>query len=225
MGQLGDGSTQNGLAPSDVNQAAPYRSIELGASHGCAVREDERLACWGANELGQLGSASAGSCALAQGAAACATAPLLLPEGTNWKQVSAGSAFTCAIDEDDTLSCWGSAEASVLGVPEASGGITPAELGPAWSEVTAGLLHACGVRTTGALFCWGANGNAQLGLVGITGSEIPAETGFGLAWQRAFAGGFGTCALDTSEVLWCWGQGSFGKSATPAWVEFKGGAR
>ena len=59
--------------------------ISMGNYHGCALREDGTLACWGLNDYGQATP----------------------PEGT-FTAVAAGSLHSCGIRTDGTLACWGS---------------------------------------------------------------------------------------------------------------------
>lgn len=57
-GQLGNGSTESVVDSSDailVQLPEPAATVSAGAFHTCAVLRDGRIACWGANDLGQLG--------------------------------------------------------------------------------------------------------------------------------------------------------------------------
>lgn len=55
-GQLGNGSTTNGLVPADV-LGLPNGVVNVAASvdHTCAVTSASTVACWGSNVYGQLG--------------------------------------------------------------------------------------------------------------------------------------------------------------------------
>lgn len=56
-GQLGDGSTENRLVPTDVRGlAGNVSSIAAGAVHTCAILDNGRVQCWGYNRSGLLGS-------------------------------------------------------------------------------------------------------------------------------------------------------------------------
>jgi alpha-tubulin suppressor-like RCC1 family protein len=54
-GQLGDGTTNNQLAPKAVPGLSSVSSVSAGQSHTCAVLGDGSVQCWGNNAFGQLG--------------------------------------------------------------------------------------------------------------------------------------------------------------------------
>jgi len=54
FGQLGDGTTENKRAPTQVGVAASWSAVAANATHTCGVK-DGRLYCWGAGGSGQLG--------------------------------------------------------------------------------------------------------------------------------------------------------------------------
>lgn len=58
-GQLGNGSTTGDrLVPQQLALPAATIDVSVGARHGCAVGDDGRARCWGANANGQLGDGS-----------------------------------------------------------------------------------------------------------------------------------------------------------------------
>ena len=38
-----------------INALVDYKQVSCGAYHTCAIREDNKIRCWGFNENGQLG--------------------------------------------------------------------------------------------------------------------------------------------------------------------------
>ena len=55
-GELGNGSDHDAPAPALVSGLdTTADSVTSGRVHGCAVRTDDRVVCWGGNEYGQLG--------------------------------------------------------------------------------------------------------------------------------------------------------------------------
>ena len=83
------GSAELGAPSQTVVTALESRSVQaLSASeeHGCAVSEG-RAYCWGDNTYGQLGT----------GSDATRAGPTALP-GSEWQQIVAGDAHTCALD-------------------------------------------------------------------------------------------------------------------------------
>ena len=68
--------------------------MSAGGWHTCAIRDDQTLACWGDDQLGQS----------------------YTPEG-RFTAVSAGGWHTCAIRDDQTLACWGNHEFGQIAPP------------------------------------------------------------------------------------------------------------
>jgi len=77
-------------------------SLAMGASHGCARRQDGSVWCWGANDLGQAGAASGGS-------PVAGAARVDLGSGMVVQQLSAGmtAGHACAMTADGRIKCWG----------------------------------------------------------------------------------------------------------------------
>jgi alpha-tubulin suppressor-like RCC1 family protein len=107
MGQLGDGTTYGGRwTPVTVpGLGAGVRKVTAGGQHTCALRADRRVACWGDNALGQLGTGDTSQRLLP-------TVALDFAEGDD---VTAGGEFTCARNAGGVY-CWGSNRAGQLGV-------------------------------------------------------------------------------------------------------------
>lgn len=55
IGQLGDGTTNERLAPAPVIMLGNVASLSAGGAHTCALTRDATIYCWGANNRGQLG--------------------------------------------------------------------------------------------------------------------------------------------------------------------------
>lgn len=62
-----------------------------------------------------------------------------------WKQVSCGTASTCAILANGSAHCWGANDEGQSSVPE---GID------SWRQIDTGYAHTCGVATNGSAYCW-----------------------------------------------------------------------
>ena len=54
-GQIGDGTTDDRLTPTDVSGLTGVVAIATGWSHACAALSSGAVKCWGANVFGQLG--------------------------------------------------------------------------------------------------------------------------------------------------------------------------
>lgn len=73
--------------------------MAVGPRHACAIGESRRLYCWGDNDLGQLGRITKQETTNPPGEVTLHTG--------HYSRVSVGDDFTCAIDDQSELWCWG----------------------------------------------------------------------------------------------------------------------
>ena len=91
-------------------------------------------------------------------------APVHVMTGTIWREVSVGSNYTCGIQNDLSLWCWGRNGRGQLGVRSTETHDTPVRVGDAmWSSIAAGDRATCGRQADGVLACWGDNLTGQVG--------------------------------------------------------------
>ncbi|MBA2661091.1 MAG: hypothetical protein H0U74_02255 [Bradymonadaceae bacterium] len=134
--------------PNSEHQSTPqvvgtntWKQVSAGFTHTCAIRADnDRAYCWGNNIAGELGD---GSPAVAK------AAPTAVTSTDTWKQISAGTAFTCGIQQDDLAYCWGLNGRFQLGNTNSNTVYVP---GPTygsrtWRQVSAGGEHTAGILT------------------------------------------------------------------------------
>jgi alpha-tubulin suppressor-like RCC1 family protein len=192
--------------------------LATGAAHTCVVHDERggagaerpHVACWGANQAGQLGDGTivdrSGATAV-KGEIEAAT-------------VAAGLAHTCALATGGALWCWGRGSAGQLGPSRTVDTSLPTMVdfrgSPAAAEpmagITAGDAFTCGWQAGGAAFCWGANDDGQLGDHTMMSSPTPANDGTGLMMVDALsAGADHACARLTDGGLRCWGRGGDGQ--------------
>lgn len=153
-GQLGLGDQMKRLQPTLVPNNAPYSKISIGAVSACGITATGAVRCWGANDHGLLGNATAMDSLLAVQASG-------LTENVTHVMVRNGIA--CAL-QNGQLKCWGKNDLGQLG----NGTTTPWNVphlvglsGPVANfSINAG--HACGV-VSGKAHCWGNNGHGSLG--------------------------------------------------------------
>jgi len=147
---------------------------------------DGTLWCWGANESGQLGD----------GTAKPSGTPVRVIEGKDWRDVAAGSDFTCGIRSDDTLWCWGHWDMNKVFAPQV---FQPG----AWARVTLSRSGPvmCAISIAGELFCTSQFPRPM--------NQIGADTD----WMAVSMGGTFVCGLRVPGSLWCWGEGSHGSLA------------
>src|SRR6185312_2484732 len=77
--------------------ALSFRQVSGGAEHSCGVTIDDRVYCWGRNNVGQLGD----------GTTTPRLRPALVASGLRFLGVSAGAYHTCAVATDNRAYCWG----------------------------------------------------------------------------------------------------------------------
>lgn len=110
FGQLGNGTTIDGLRASQVGTENNWESVSAGGGHNdsgndlpangghsLAVKTDGTLWAWGSNSFGQLGLGMTDDTAL----------PTQVGKDTNWKKVSAGKLHSFAWKADGSLWGWG----------------------------------------------------------------------------------------------------------------------
>lgn len=102
------GRAENGITgPGSTNQTTPiqlgdstldWEKISVNRNHACAIRSDASLWCWGRNEIGEVSFNDIDGSNI--------TAPRKYGSDT-WETISVGFRYTCAINTDGELWCWG----------------------------------------------------------------------------------------------------------------------
>jgi len=101
FGALGDGgSWTQRLEPVRVVGLTMATQIAAGSLHSCALRESQRVFCWGYNGFGGLGDGT-------DGVMNSRGTPARVLSLSGAMQVAAGSVHTCAVQEDGDALCWG----------------------------------------------------------------------------------------------------------------------
>ena len=216
-GQLGDGTTTPRTAPSQSVAGLPKATaLASGNKWSCALLEDGRVMCWGANDRGQLGDGTmAPSSAFAREVVGVSAA----------SAIAAGDAHACAINPTATVPevrCWGANDRGQLG-PGASSpeSRTPVvfsidAVGAQPLVVGAGAGHSC-AGAGAQLYCWGDDGAGQLGNGGQPSSPTPAPVQMpaNVTLLRLSLGRSSSCMVGrlsgTVNALYCWGSNAFGE--------------
>lgn len=198
-----------------------------GAAHSC-MQTPEGPFCWGANDAGQLGAATASP--LGDSVAVAVETDSRL----DW--IGPGVAHTCGVAEGGSAYCWGDNASGQLGdgnlgtsqpVPvSVAGGLT-------YNNVSAGDQHTCGVGTDDLAYCWGANDQGQLGAGTIGGgSDVPVLVTDSITFMAVFAGDNHTCGWAQDSAAYCWGDNADGQLGdgnlgvdSPSPVAVQGGTR
>jgi len=169
-GQVGNGSTATEiLAPTaaiSLPGSSPAVGVTAGGDHTCALLDNGDVACWGNDDDGQLGNGAA--------TGDKRTAALVnLPRSA--VAVAAGQAHTCAVLDNDDLTCWGDNSSGQIG----NGG-TADQAAPTASVLSGvramalGNAHTCAlIEATNGVTCWGENSQGQLGIGNLTDRAAP----------------------------------------------------
>lgn len=180
-----------------------FEEVVLGELHGCGRTSAGRVACWGRNDRGQLGTGTFDD----------SSYPLPVVDLPPVAALAAGAFHTCAILEDRRLACWGDNQTGQLGAGNLSATTKPVvvkDIGPVL-QLGLGDTHTCAVTVDGTVSCWGNNLYGQLGLPNLRTTPRPAPVP-GLPTIRGVAAGYGhTCALPEEGPPLCWGDPSKGQ--------------
>lgn len=131
------------------------RSVEVATNHGCAIRLDDRVECWGRGSEGQLGRL----------VMTTAEQPsTIVPNVAPARALCVGLNFTCVLLQDAGTLCFGDNAYGQLGTGNYNGGPTPMQVVglPAASELSCHNRSVCARVDTG-IMCWGDNSLSQLG--------------------------------------------------------------
>jgi len=176
-GQVGDGERetqyfkQEGtLEPHDVvGLDSGVAQIETGAEHTCAVHTNGVVSCWGSNRYGQLGFDGGYDPPDETHVVEWLDEPRELCLERPTTDLALGGAHSCALLNDGTVQCWGSANHGKLGNGNyVTDSVTPVAVVAVdgFSDVVSidsQYMHTCAVTGSGQVYCWGLNYWGQLG--------------------------------------------------------------
>lgn len=215
-GQLGIGTTESpdecnthpcSARPVAVVGGLHFRAVSVGWQFACGRTTDDRLFCWGRDEVGQLGDG---------GPSANSTVPVEVAGGRHWLQVAAGGGTACGITLSRGAFCWGANDRGQFGNGTTAPSMVPTAVarGLEWAQLTGGFAHNCGITTAQQAWCWGRNDDGRLGDGTKTQRLKPARVTGGLLFAQIEAGVSHTCAVTTGSRVYCWGAGAIGDGTT-----------
>ena len=215
FGQLGNGGSPTSTTPVAVtlpSGVTSFTEVAASHSHNCAIGNNNRTYCWGANTFGQLGEDSFTN----------RTTPTLvtMPDGVSIiNQLALGFRHTCGVGDDNKTYCWGyNADYQVGdGTTENKTKPTPVTMpsGVSYiSQLSVGDYHSCGIGNNNTLYCWGSNAEGQLGDGVLESASTPnaVHKPSGVSHFTSFSAGYKhNCAVGNNNQTYCWGLNGYGQ--------------
>ena len=220
-GQLGNGSTADSSGPVQVSGVGgggvldDAVQLSVGLFSNCVLREGGEVACWGANDEGQLGDGVEPD---SEDGYSDHRSPVAVDD-TNFggpaTGVAIGNSHACAVVTGGSVFCWGDGVYGQLGagndsssMPEAVPGVTGA------SQVGVGFTSSCALVAGGAVRCWGDDSYGDLGdgdVPDASGGDVVTAVPSGAA--QLAVGGHHACVVLAAGPgnVSCWGDNSLGQ--------------
>ncbi len=179
------------------------QKLSIGNNHACVLDTAGSLACWGANESGEV---------LPKSRSTFVEAPAHVMDDV--ADVAVGLRHTCAALRDGSLVCFGDNHYGQLGNggDETSPGIVRvASLTEQVTRLAAGFDHTCALTALWSVYCWGSDSTDARGAPQIV--SVPAKIdGLSGDARSIAAARDASCALLADGSATCWGRGLFGET-------------
>ncbi|MFN0247342.1 MAG: RCC1 domain-containing protein [Kofleriaceae bacterium] len=193
------GESDAGFGPGPVSDLVDAVQVAVDDDTSCALRGDQTVACWGANQDGAIDPSGAD-----------ATRPVSVDGLAGATTVTIGGDTICALI-GGRVGCRGYGLDGQLGDGEleSSAAVVLSTLDD-YVTVEAAQRHVCAVRENGTAKCWGANNRGVLGDGTIEPRSTPTRV---TSLDDAIAistDDSSTCAARADGSMSCWGWGSRG---------------
>lgn len=216
-GQLGAGSNSPATIGYAVKPKDPsfsnkfFKQVATYSSHNCALDNSGSTYCWGLNSNGQAGIDPSTNIVYDLS---------LVSGGHSFINLSVGNSFSCGVESDGDVYCWGERSDGKLGstISDMPGNITLPQIWLVLNinlnksiNISAGYSHTCSVIDLGKTYCWGISDDGELGDSENTINYYPFEitsTNSG-DLKKVASGDNHTCAINLYGELYCWGDNSF----------------
>lgn len=200
------------LSPTSVVTPVPPASLGPGYDSQCLLAADGAAWCWGSNEYGQLGAATASPCA--GGTLACSARPVATQPALRFTALSLSLRHGCGLDATGQAWCWGFGLGGQLGngASADSAGAVRVAGGHRFVQLDAGAegLLSCALDDAGAAWCWGPGDSGGLGDGSTNGANAPVQVLATRPFVSVGAGSNHACGLDAAGQAWCWGRNPYG---------------
>ena len=171
--------------------ASDWIAVSSADGTRCGIRSDRSMWCWGNNSKGSLGVGPGVQFnEIPQRVTATAD--------DQWVAVVTSGSHTCALQQDQSLWCWGENGDGQVGDASQTRRFLPTAVAPEtkWAKVAVGLQRTFALDSAGHLWAWGAYSS-------FGKSSTPVQLGDQL-WHDVGSGPYATCALTDAGALSCW---------------------
>lgn len=233
-GQLGDGTTDQQLAPKRVVTQNPgnfdnnWVAVSAGTMYSVGLQADGTMWAWGDNSFGQLGSDPASKPSSLIPIQVINFVPVDGNPGfnSNWTAIAAGFTHLLGLQANGTI--WGVGANSVGQLGNGASALKQFTFVQAknpnipvvpYVAIAAGDSHSVALKADGSVWSWGNNTSGQLG-IGTIDPDIlnPAvhadperELTSASDWVAISAGNVYTVALKSDGTLASWGDNANGQ--------------
>ena len=127
-------------------------------------------------------------------------------------QISAGNSYTCGLNQDNNVFCWGYNVDEILGmenVPNENRILVPSEVFTSvkFEKIFTDSTHSYGLDKTGTAYCWG---DSTCRMPGVEENGYVYRINTDIKFKILALGGGHTCGLDASGKAYCWGRTEYG---------------
>jgi len=202
-GQLGDGTTATGYAPSKLSHIFDITDIACGDNYTLALQSGGAVWTWGNNAFGQLGDETKSS----------KNVPTRVKNLSGIKAISAGAHHAIALKSDGTVWAWGRNNYGQLGDGTTIDKTLPTQVAGLSSvkAIAAGDNYSVAVKEDGTVYSWGYNNYGQLGDGSTETRKTPVQVQDLLGVVSVAAGREHTIALKSDGSIFAWGNNSSGR--------------
>ena len=228
-----NGSSSESLSPTMTASFGSDRfaiAITSGYTYTCAILNDTSTSCWG--DLGYTGSLvqsvptdfddfpSLRTVAVSErdfnGNGVYNIFEFPVNFDFTASGLSAGAKHTCAILDDDSITCWGDNSKGQLGTGDTISQSIPVSTlslgaGRTAQSVVAGYTQTCALLDNGSVSCWGEQYLTNDTKVILTSPTLVGDFGDNRTAVQISSGLDFSCAVLNDGNVLCWGRGASGR--------------
>ncbi|XP_043846493.1 RCC1 and BTB domain-containing protein 2 isoform X1 [Dromiciops gliroides] len=171
--QLGNGTTNHGLVPTQISINLENRrviEVACGSHHSMALTSDGKVFAWGYNNSGQVGSGSTANQPIPRKVTGCLQNKIVTT-------IACGQMCSMAVVDSGEVYVWGYNGNGQLGLGSSGNQPTPCRIaalqGIRVHKIVCGYAHTLVLTDEGHLYAWGANSYGQLGTGNKSNQSYP----------------------------------------------------